>query len=534
MLDNASGVFGIETPGDAQSSIEDEDVMIIAASGLFNEAWYISQNPDVARSGINPIFHYVRFGASEGRIPLKGFNAARYVANMEGREAVMRNPLAHYILHGGPDDLLSKGLLTAFSTAAIKAAMDRLKAMPIFRAEEYVTLNEDMKTNGGHIDLDPVNHALVHGFPEGRSVFLKTTVARVMGAAAAAPFSARAEPRAVKRLPRLPPVGVYYNATGNAFIREIAEDIVKTLREAGQDVKLLDETSPRDARPPVCIYVAPHEFFHLGEGRGWAREDILKSAILFTTEQPQTMWFERAMPFVLMARAIIDIACQVTSIFRDAGIPAMFFNPNIAPCDRWLRDEDLTHPLVRVLPKACQAPDVPMAKFAARPIDFSFFGTETEHRELFFTRNAAFLAQFNAFLYYRKVESPLVAEGTHAALSRVAGHVGAHSKIALNIHRDSNGFFEWHRIAKLGMVSGAVVVSEPCPPHPVFKPGTHYLEESGRHILNLIEWLLKTDDGRKHAQTIQDNASAVVRNRDLANRNAHALIGFIHEHCDPA
>jgi hypothetical protein len=221
----------------------------------------------------------------------------------------------------------------------------------------------------------------------------------------------------------------------------------------------------------------------------------------------------------------------VTGIFREAGMPALFFNPNIAPCYRWLRPEDLSHPLVRVLPKACQAADVTMAKFAERPIDFSFFGTETEHRELFFTRNAAFLARFNAFLYYRKVESPLVAEGTHAALSRVAGHVGAHSKIALNIHRDSNGFFEWHRIAKLGMVSGAVVVSEPCPPHPVFKPGTHYLEESGRHILNLIDWLLNAEDGRKQAQIIQDNANAVVRNRDLAARNSHALIAFIHEHC---
>jgi hypothetical protein len=101
----------------------------------------------------------------------------------------------------------------------------------------------------------------------------------------------------------------------------------------------------------------------------------------------------------------------------------------------------------------------------------------------------------------------------------------------VNIHRDSNGFFEWHRIAKLGMVAGSVVVSEPCPPHPIFKPGTHYLEESGRHILNLIEWLLKTEDGRRHAQTIQDNANAVVRNRDIAVRNSHALVSFIHDHC---
>ena len=31
--------------------------------------------------------------------------------------------------------------------------------------------------------------------------------------------------------------------------------------------------------------------------------------------------------------------------------------------------------------------------------------------------------------------------------------------------------------------------------------GIHYLEESGRHLLNLIEWLLNTPDGAAHAAT---------------------------------
>ena len=153
MLDNTSGLFGMDGQVAAQTTVEEEDVMIIAASGLFDEAWYIKENPDVARSGLNPLFHYVRFGASEGRVPLKGFNAARYVANMEEREPVTRNPLAHFVLHGGPDDLLSKGLLAGFSTSAIKLAMDRLNAMPIFKPDEYITLNEDIKTPGGHLDV---------------------------------------------------------------------------------------------------------------------------------------------------------------------------------------------------------------------------------------------------------------------------------------------------------------------------------------------------------------------------------------------
>jgi hypothetical protein len=530
MLDNPSGAFGVDERA-GKMSVEDEDVMIIASSGLFNDDWYIRQNPDVARSGINALLHYVQHGAREKRVPFASFNAARYVANAETRAPVQRNPLAHYILHGCPDDLLSKGLLRDFSIPAIKNAIDRLIKLPIFVEEDYIALNKDAKPSGGIDDVSPSNHALVHGFPEGRHVFMKTTVARVMGAAAQKPFAKPAAPRR-KSLPKLPAIGVFFNASGNAFLREIAEDITAALLACGQKANLLDDTSSIDDRPPLCIFVAPHEFFHIGNGRAWAREEIIASSVMFTTEQPQTIWFERAMPFILMSRAVIDISWQVHDVIAQAGIPAIHFNPAIGETKSWLHDADLSHPLLRTLPKAAQVPEIKFIPFKDRLIDIAFFGNASPHRERFFTKNAWFLAQYDAFLYYRKVESPMAPKGTHAALSRLGGHVNAHSKIALNIHRDANGFFEWHRIVKQGIGSGAVVVSEPCDPHPLFKPGTHYLEESGRHILNLIEWLLKTPDGQTQAAKIQSNGRAILTGPDLSARNCHALVAFLHEHCD--
>jgi hypothetical protein len=530
LFETAAGVFGLTGALPGISNAEDDDILVIAGSGLFDEAWYIAQNPDVARSGINPLIHYVQHGAAEGRVPFPGFNAARYVENLQSNERIRRNPLAHYILHGCADDLLAKGLLGQFSIPAIRLAMNRLAALPIFKAEDYLVLNEDARATGGIADVEPVNHALVQGFPEGRSVFMKTTVARALGAAAAKPFAPLPDVRAA---PALPEIGVFYNAAGNAFIREIAEDIAASLAAAGQKVRVLTEESAIEGRPELNIFVAPHEFFHIGRGRDWAREEILRDGFLYTTEQPQTLWFERAMPFVLMARAVIDIAPQVADIFGACGMPAAFFNPNVRPVTRWLEPGDLTHPLVRVLPKAARRVEIKPSKFADRHIEIAFFGTESEHREKFFAKNARQLAAYEAFLYYRKVESPLLAKGSHAALSRLAGHVAAHSKLMLNIHRDSNGFFEWHRIAKLGMVSGAVVVSEPCLPHPVFKPGVHYLEESGRHILNLMEWLLHDEDGQRHAQKIQNNANKAVRDADYAARNVNALLWFLADHWRP-
>jgi hypothetical protein len=70
-------------------------------------------------------------------------------------------------------------------------------------------------------------------------------------------------------------------------------------------------------------------------------------------------------------------------------------------------------------------------------------------------------------------------------------------------------------------------------PHPVFKPGVHYLEESGRHILNLMEWLLHDEDGQRHAQKIQNNANKAVRDADYAARNVNALLWFLADHWRP-
>ena len=38
-------------------------------SGLFDAQWYLRHNADVADAGIDPLRHYVQFGASEGRAP---------------------------------------------------------------------------------------------------------------------------------------------------------------------------------------------------------------------------------------------------------------------------------------------------------------------------------------------------------------------------------------------------------------------------------------------------------------------------------
>jgi hypothetical protein len=44
----------------------------VKRSGLFDAEWYVRHYTDVAASGIDPLRHYVQFGASEGRAPIPG------------------------------------------------------------------------------------------------------------------------------------------------------------------------------------------------------------------------------------------------------------------------------------------------------------------------------------------------------------------------------------------------------------------------------------------------------------------------------
>jgi radical SAM protein with 4Fe4S-binding SPASM domain len=72
----------------------------LARTRAFDSAFYAREYPDVARSRVPPLLHFVRRGASEGRKPNPWFDTAYYLgANPDVRAAGV-NPLLHYVLHG--------------------------------------------------------------------------------------------------------------------------------------------------------------------------------------------------------------------------------------------------------------------------------------------------------------------------------------------------------------------------------------------------------------------------------------------------
>ena len=75
-------------------------IMLIQRSGLFDDQWYLKEYADVAKSGMEPIRHYLKFGAQEGRDPSLKFDTAYYLRSNPDLINSDINPLIHYISHG--------------------------------------------------------------------------------------------------------------------------------------------------------------------------------------------------------------------------------------------------------------------------------------------------------------------------------------------------------------------------------------------------------------------------------------------------
>ncbi len=67
---------------------------------FFDTKYYLAQNPDVARAGLNPLLHYENAGWREGRNPGPLFSTAKYLATYADVRAAGLNPLAHYLSNG--------------------------------------------------------------------------------------------------------------------------------------------------------------------------------------------------------------------------------------------------------------------------------------------------------------------------------------------------------------------------------------------------------------------------------------------------
>lgn len=118
--------------------------MAVAASPLFDRAWYLQQNPDVAAAGVDAALHYVKAGAFEGRSPSPLFDTAYYLRHNPDVAQARKNALLHYLEVG---------------------AAEGRNPNPYFDTAYYLREYPDVERDG----TNPLVHFLLFGNSDGRN-----------------------------------------------------------------------------------------------------------------------------------------------------------------------------------------------------------------------------------------------------------------------------------------------------------------------------------------------------------------------------
>jgi hypothetical protein len=73
---------------------------VIRRAGLLDPEYYLSQCPDDAAAGKNPVRHYLQKGAARGLDPNPYFDTSYYVERHRAVAEYGKNPLIHFIRQG--------------------------------------------------------------------------------------------------------------------------------------------------------------------------------------------------------------------------------------------------------------------------------------------------------------------------------------------------------------------------------------------------------------------------------------------------
>ncbi len=113
----------------------------IANSGFLDREWYLRMNPDVAACGVDPVRHYVAFGAREGRDPSAWLSTRDYLSHNPDVAIAGVNPLSHFILYGAPEGRVANSSskpctplqLTSRARGSWRSGMNIASALGLFR-----------------------------------------------------------------------------------------------------------------------------------------------------------------------------------------------------------------------------------------------------------------------------------------------------------------------------------------------------------------------------------------------------------------
>lgn len=125
----------------------------------FNTAWYLENNPDVKKSGMNPFVHFIMHGRKEGRVPSATFD----IKKLDAYRTIQYSGLfdeewfsKYYSLNWSSVDLVKYYINDYLNYG--------LNPSPDFDSIWYLERYDDVKRSG----MNPFVHYIKYGKNEGR------------------------------------------------------------------------------------------------------------------------------------------------------------------------------------------------------------------------------------------------------------------------------------------------------------------------------------------------------------------------------
>ena len=139
---------------------------IIEESGLFDIKYYIFTYPDVRKLHVDPINHYIKFGAKELRNPSSEFNTQLYLKHNHDIHKSGINPLVHYILYRENEDYnINNNTVDDVYKEENLAKQEKEIIADAFDEEYYLTTYPDVADS----DISAIDHYYYTGWREERN-----------------------------------------------------------------------------------------------------------------------------------------------------------------------------------------------------------------------------------------------------------------------------------------------------------------------------------------------------------------------------
>lgn len=163
--------FG-ELQNDSIEEIDDQNGLINTnprfvkeiLKGEFDEDYYLTVYPDVRRSGEDALDHYISTGHHERRNPTIWFDTKSYLSLNPHVEVTGINPFLHYVIIGRKQGLLPGPSLVQ-PPAVIQQKQFQLPSPDTFDPVYYLQTYQDVAVSG----IDPLMHYASSGWKEGRN-----------------------------------------------------------------------------------------------------------------------------------------------------------------------------------------------------------------------------------------------------------------------------------------------------------------------------------------------------------------------------